>query len=182
MTWLIDQTNVLTFLLATAALGCVVYGWLTTRAKYWFWAAGFVAAIALLWLLGQFVVTDRRQIILNLDRMAQASVQQKPDVLFRYLARDFKFGSLGRDELHQRISRQVQVHKVHGVHLWDQRVKVEGTQGEVVFNFRADAEDDKKFIASAKAKFVKEDGTWKMKSVEVYSIGSTQRLHVPGVD
>src|SRR4051794_32070716 len=100
---LLDQANILYFLLGTAALALVVYGWLRGRARYWLYAGVCVALIGVLWLLGQLVITDRKQIVLNLDAMAKATVDQLPDALFRHVSRDFRFGNLSREETYARV-------------------------------------------------------------------------------
>ena len=60
--------------------------------------------------------------------------------------------------MYQRVKHSIQAHQVRDVFLWDQAVTADGAAGEAFFNFRADAEGGGQFFASARARFVKEDG------------------------
>src|SRR5687767_454217 len=125
LTALLDQANVLYFLLGTVALGFFVYGWLTARVRYWAYGAAALGLIGVVWLLTQLVVTDRRQIERNIQAMARAAVEQKPDDMLKHVSREFRFGGagrgLGRDELAALIRQQVQTFQVNDVHTWDHR-------------------------------------------------------------
>jgi hypothetical protein len=179
--WLLDNANFFCFLLATIALALCVYGWLTTRTRYVAYGLIPVGLIVLLWLLGKVVITDRQQIIYNLDAMAAATIANDRESLFRYVANDFSFGTLKRDELHQRISKSVQGFRVKEIKLTDQRVELSGDKAQIEFDFNAVA-DGGNLPASAKATFVREAGAWKMQRLEVYRFRSHERLHIPGID
>jgi hypothetical protein len=179
--WLLDNANFFYFLLATIALALCVYGWLTTRARFIVYGLIPVALIVLLWLLGKVVITDRQQIINNLDAMAAATIANDREALFRYVASDFAFGTLKRDDLYQRTSKSVQGFRVKDIRLTDQRVELNGDKAQVAFDFNAFA-DDGNLPASAKATFVREAGVWKMQRLEVYHFRSNERQRIPGID
>src|SRR5690348_9254350 len=98
MSAILDQADVLYFLLGGAALGFLALGWMKGRPRYWLVSAGCIALIGLLFLLSNLFVTDRQQIIRNLDAMKNATIAQKPDELFKYISRDFRFGTQTREE------------------------------------------------------------------------------------
>ena len=178
----LDHANLLYVLLASLALGAFVYAWLTNRPRIAVYGLAAVGLMLLLWSLGQLVVTDRQQILLNLDAMRDATVEGKPDVLFQHLAADFHFGKLDRDELYRRVSKAIGSHKTR-VHLSNQQADVHGNVGEATFNFRADGADGSiLFAASAKGTFVRDAGQWKLRSLEIHRLGTTERQPIPGID
>jgi hypothetical protein len=182
LAWLADQANVFYFVLGTAILALLAAGWLTRRPKYWGYAAGAVGLCFLVWLLTKLIVTDRQQILLNLDAMARATERQKADDLFEHISKDFRFGTMNRDDLFNRVKAAMQIHKVSDIQLRSQQVVVKGDAGEVLFNFRAEAAAGGVFAASAKAIFAREAGQWKLVELQVFRLGTTDRQHIPGVD
>ena len=180
--WLIDQSNFFYFLLGAAAVVLLAQGWRTSRVVYWAYAAGCVGVIFLIWLLGLFIISDRKQIVLDLDAMAQATQSQNADALFKHISKEFRYGNTNRDELHKLVSAAIGRHKIKDIRLWDQQVKRTKEGADATFNFRAEREGGGFFAASGSAKFVKEDGRWKMSSLQINKLGTTERQFVPGID
>ena len=58
-----------------------------------------VAAIGLVWLLTQFVVTDRQQIEANVKTMADAVVAGNTDEVFKHVSPDFRYKEMNREQL-----------------------------------------------------------------------------------
>lgn len=170
-TWLVDNANIVYFVLGVTALGLGVAGFLTGRARYLGWAGGVVGLMLLFWLLTRLYPTDRKQMVANLETMKQGVLDRNADAIFHLVARDFKFQEMDRKELYHAISRTIQHHKVQSIHLWDQQASLENGRGEVTFNFRADAEGDLHYLASARAIFVKEESVWKLRELKIYPIG-----------
>lgn len=182
LAWIVDHANVFYFLLGAAALGLLMAGWLTRRAKYWSYAAIAIGGMVMLWALSLFVITDRKQIELNLDAMAQAALNHDTEAFLRHLAKDFRFGTLDRKLLANLVTASSKSRKVVGVRLWGQQTTVTGDTAETLFNFRADADSGGFFIASARARFVRDGQNWKMREIQIYKIGTTEPIHVPGVN
>jgi len=182
LSWLVDHSNIIYFLLGALALILLAAGWTTRRLKFWGYAAAAIGCIALFWLMTKFVVSDRQQIILDLDAMASAVVERKSDALIQHFTKDFHYRDLGREEACKRIVAAARTYKIRNVLIWDKNVTVRGDAAEAIFNFRADAEDGGKYPASIKATFVRENGSWKIGAVHVLKLGSTERQFVPGVD
>jgi hypothetical protein len=182
LTWFADQANVFYFLFGAAALALLAAGWQTRRTKFWAYAAGAVGLMLLVWLLTSLVITDRQQILLNLDAMRQATVQKKPDELFQHISKDFRFGTMSRDDLYKRVGNIVAANKITNIHLTSQHVTVKGDVADAEFTFRVDAEGTFLAPAAAKTKFVREGGRWKLSEMQLFKPGTTDRLHVPGLD
>jgi hypothetical protein len=178
---IVDRANVVYFLLAVAALVLLAAGWTTRRMKFWAYAAAVVGAMLAFWLLCALVITDRRQIALNLDAMANAIVKNDADAVRRHFSKDLRQGALTRDDLAKRVAAAARTYKVHNVSIWGKSVTVNGPVAEAIFNFRVDTDEDGK-PASAKAKFVQEDGAWKVQEIQILKLGTTERQFVPGVD
>lgn len=182
LAWIADQANVLYFVLGVAVLLLLAIGWRTRRAKYWGYAAGAAGLLLLVYLLTKLVVTDRQQIALNLDAMRQATIDAKPDALFAHISKDFRYGHKTRDELYQRVANAIKANKVKGIQIRSQQVTVNGDAGEVLFNFTAEPDGGSPFTASAKTKFVREGGQWKLIELVFFRLGTTERQFVPGID
>ena len=180
--WFIDQSNFFHFLLGTAVLVLLAQSWRTSRAVYWVYAAGCVGAIFLIWLLGLFIISERKQIALDLDAMARATQNQNADALFQHISKDFRYGSSNRDDLFKLVSAAIGRHKIKNIHLWDQQVTLTKAGAEATFNFKAEGEAGGVFPASGFAKFVKEEDRWKMSSLQINKLGTTERQFVPGID
>lgn len=180
--WIVDHANVLYFLLGAATLALLAAGWTTRRPVYWAYAGVGVALIGLLWLLSIFVVTDRRQIANAIDAMCRGTEAQNPEAIFKHVSKSFRAKDRDREETFQRISAAVKIHHVTSIAISAREVKIEGDTAEVFFNFRADTQDTTAGAASAKAVFVREEGAWKLRDLELYRLGTTERLFVPGWD
>ena len=180
--WFIDQSNFLYFLLGATVLVLLAQGWRTSRVVYWVYAAGCVGAMLLIWLLGMFIISDRKQITLDLDAMALATRNQNADALFKHISKDFRYGGSNRDELYKSVSAAIGRHKIETIRLSGQQVKLTNAGAEASFNFNAEGEGGGRFAASGFATFVKEDGRWKMASLQINKLGTTERQLVPGID
>jgi len=179
---IVDRANVVCFLLAVAALVLLAAGWTTRRMKFWAYAAAVVGILFGFWLLTTFIVTDRRQIALDLDALAKAAVENDADAVLRHFSKDFRQASLTREDLAKRVAAAARTYKIHNVTLWDKTITTNGPVAEAIFNFRADADDGGKYAASAKVKFIQEDGAWKLRDFQILKLGTTERQFVPGVD
>lgn len=182
LSWVIDHVNVLYFLLVTIAFLLAAVGWTSRQTKYFLYAAGVFGAMMLLFVLSRVVITDQKQISLNIDAMANAAANQNIDRLFDHVSKDFRHGPHNRDEISKRIAAAVKMHKVRSAYAWDKQVKVDGDQATAIFNFRVDAEGGTAFIASAKAKFLREGKDWKLNEIQILKLGTNDRQFVPGLD
>lgn len=182
MHWIVDHANLLYFLLVAALLILVAMAWSSRETRYWSLAAAAAGMIVLLWLMTRLIITDRQQIDVNLEAMANAVVNKNPDAVLKHVSMDFKYGRLSREDLFKLVDASVRSHGVESVKLWDKQIAVNGDAADVRFNFRADAKGGQQYPASAQAKFARETGQWKLREVQVLKLGTTERQFIPGVD
>ena len=181
LAWLVDNTGLLTFILAAIAVGCFAYGWSTGRGRHM--AAGLVpiALIAILWLLGRFVVSDRVLILRNLEAMAVGVEKEKYDDVLKHVSKDFRFGPITAADLTQRIKGSTRGWKIQ-INLSGKEVTMKGDTADVYFNFNVDVNKDPAMVKSARAHFVREDGDWKMKGLDIFRIGTETPEPIPGIN
>lgn len=182
LAWISDHAGSLTFLLGVIAILFVFLGMRSQRGRDFGFAAGVLGVIALIWLLTRFVVTDQQQISQSLDAMAKAALEKKPDEILKHVARDFRFHRFSREELAKAMARSIDMHHVDDIHMWDRKITVTGDTAEAEFNAKATASPEGVFVATVLAKFVREDGKWKMREVSVRRIGTTDPQPVPGIN
>lgn len=182
LSWVIDHINILFFLLVAVAFLLTAIGWTSRQTKYFLYAAGVFGVMMLLFVLLRVVITDQKQIALNIDAMADAAANQNIDRMFDHVSKDFRHGPLNRDEISKRVAAAVKTHKVRSAYAWDKQVKVDGDQATAVFNFRIDADGGAAYIASARARFLREGKTWKLNEIQILKLGTNDRQFVPGLD
>jgi hypothetical protein len=182
MHWIVDNANLFYFLLTAALLILLAMAWSSRETRHWTFAGIAAGMIVLLWLLTRVIVTDRQAIGLNLETMATSVVNKNPDAVLKHVSKDFKYGRLSREDLFKLVDASVRSHNVGYVKLWDKQIIVNGDTADVRFNFRADAKGGQQYPASAQAKFVRENGQWKLREVQVFKLGTTERQYIPGVD
>ncbi len=169
MSWLVDNANLIYLLLGIVLLGLGVSWWLHRRVRTLFYAAAVVGLIALFWLLTLLIPTDRKQIQDNLWAMSKAVLDNDPDTLAQHWAKDFTFKGLGRKELAQAVTRAAQQFQVESVNLWEFDVKeLDETKAKIWFRCVANAKGGEKFMALAKADFVKEGDAWRLARIAFF--------------
>jgi hypothetical protein len=169
MSWLVDNANLIYLFLGIVLLGLGVRWWLHRRVKTLFLAAGVVCLIVLFWLFTLLIPTDRKQIQDNLWAMAKAVLDKDPDALAQHWAKDFSFKGLGRNELAQAVVRAATQFQVESINLWEFDVKeLEETKAKIWFRCVANAKGGEKFLALAKADFVKEGDEWRLQRIALF--------------
>lgn len=179
MSWVFDHASAFHFALAAVAAACFAHGWLTGRGRSMAYGVGVLALMALLWFASATFRTDQGRMIDTLDALARATEAGDADAILKRVTADFRFGSLDRDETQRRVRAVMQAHGVKSIHIWNQLAKVDGANGEVLFDLRADAVE---VPFSAKASFVKDGNDWKLRRLEIYRFRTVERQFVPGVD
>jgi hypothetical protein len=180
LAWLVDNTGLLTFLLAAIAVGCFVYAWSTGRGRFFAVALIPIGLIAILWLLGRFVVSDQQKVLNSLEAMRSGVETGDFDEVFRHVSNKFITDGVPREEYANRI-KAVMRGKKFGIYIWEQQVERKNeTNADCFFNFRVDLDGSPVMMKSAKGEFVKEDGDWKLKGFETYRIGTREIDHVLG--
>ena len=183
MPWLIDNANIWYVLLGIALLGFGTAWWLHRRPKYLLAAAAALGLIALLWLLTRLVVTDRKQLELNVRAMADAVVEGKADVLLKFLANDFTYEGRKRELIAEGIAKAAKKYQVYDITISGFQIEDLSDRAATVF-FRAMAHsrvDERPYFAASRGSFIKENGQWKLREVRFFNpvVNQTQPIQLP---
>lgn len=184
MSWFIDNAGSWYLLLGLVTVGFGAAFYVTRRVK-WLGAAGAaLAAMALVWLLTKLVITDRRQLELNVRAMADAVVEGKAEVLLKHFAKDFKFQGRSRENVAQGVTSAARQHGVNDIHLYQFQVEeISRSKGTATMFFRATAYGGQEslYMAACRAYFVLEGDQWRLKEVRFYNpvVNQDQPLQLP---
>lgn len=179
LSWLIDNANVVYFLLGMAALVLAVQYWLNRRVKPLFLAAVVIGFMILFWLLTLLVPTDRKRIQDAIHSMRDAILANNSKGLSQLWASDFKFQGLDRDELAKAVAKAGKNFSVTDIGLHDFDVKkVEEKTAEIWFRFVGHGQGGR-FPGRCKATFVREGVEWRLQSVTFLHPVADQEIPLP---
>ncbi len=183
MHWLVDNPGALYLALAIAAVAFLVAFRLRGRALHLGLALGCLALIGLFWLLSQWIMTDRKQITSNVRSMAAAVVNADREQLFRYVAPDFQFQTMNRDDLYRVVENGVKQHQVKDVYV--SQIEVEELsrperRAKVNFLARVDSADGQRLFL-LKTDFTLDGDVWKIKTMKLYNplVNQDQPINIP---
>jgi hypothetical protein len=183
MSWLIDSAEIWYALLGIVALGFGTAWWMNRRAKYLLGVVVAISLITLLWLLTRLVVTERKQLKLNVRAMADAVVEGKADVLLNHFAGDFEFQGRKRKELADGVVRRAKQYQVSEIVISAFDVEELKDLRATVF-FRATVHsrgEDRPYLVACRASFVKENDRWRVREVRFYNplVNQNQPITLP---
>ena len=182
MHWLVDHAGTVYLLLGIVALSLLAAFWLNRRVKFLGLAAGVLLVMVLFWLLSRAVITDRKQIELNLRAMAAAAVEGKADKLLPYLASDFHYeGVVDRRTAEGWMRRGLERHKPSDIVIWNYEateVSRERKKAKVGFNVRASGPFGEAMYYF-RCDFVLENDVWKVQTFEVFNPINEQKTRLP---
>jgi hypothetical protein len=170
MSWILDNPNVVYIPLGMIALGFVTAFWLTKRVKFLALAGGVVLGIGLFWLLTWLIVTDSRQIQLNVQAMADAAVAKDTAGLEKHLARDFRYKQLDRDKVAERARQTIDQWKIHEIKVWEYNTLEGPANGRAKVRFKLTVFSsvlDRPTVVLGIAEFVQENQQWKMRTIDI---------------
>jgi hypothetical protein len=186
MSWLIDNSSWLYFLLICAALGCMSGWWLTRKRAYLFGLGAVAGAAGLIFLLSQLVDTDRKRLVRTLQEMGAAYEQKKLDRTFALIADDcvveFADGKVSKRELRAKAEQALGYWKVEQIQLWAfEFEKVDPPTAVVAFNAKPISQVfGSTYFCVCRGEFrLDKDGQWRMSNLKVYKPGSTELLNKP---
>lgn len=183
MDWVLDHSAVVYILLGAVALGFSTAFHRTGRALYLAYAAGMLALMPLWWLLSHALLTDRGQIERNIRRMAEAVVDGNADELFRYVADDFRFGTMDRDTLYAKVRQAITKHHVNDIRVFDfevEKLSVAERQARVSFKAAVDSPDGMRLFL-LRTEFVLREKLWKIRGMTMHNplVNTDQPLGIP---
>jgi hypothetical protein len=105
--WLVDHADLMFLILGVAALvlGCL---WWMRRERWQL--TGLIAALglfALLWVVTDWVVTDRKQIVQTVQNMADAVRKPDLDSFFEHVSPHFEYGGMHAKQFRNYVERQI---------------------------------------------------------------------------
>src|SRR5437773_8932638 len=101
--------------------------------------------------------------------MADAVVNGKPDVLRGYLADDFSYAGLSRDDIVRRVIQTTKAYDVADIHTFNYDVEeLDRSQGTAKIFFRANV-DGGRYLCACRADFRLIGEQWKMQKIEAFN-------------
>jgi len=174
--WLVDHsTGILTVLVLTALV--LFIGWWRTEQRFFAIGLVVVGSLALAVVLPRlFVVTDRQQLVLNIEDMARNWEERNPDQVYAHLSEDFQRGPgenkanlMGRT---RQLIRNGMVKRCRVSDFETANVSRADRTGTVTFLARGSG-DWGGVSFTIRATFVFEpDGKWRLKTFKVYRPGT----------
>lgn len=183
--WLVDNATSLYFVLFIIILVAGYLYW-ETRQKIFAKILGLTFLLGLgLGLLSHFVMTDRKQIELNMHTMAQAALDRQAKPIIDLLSRDFEYQSEKRDKIGIRIVNTARIFRVSDYKISaftvEELTHTENqSQAKVSFRLRVDHEGHfSPFVGFCRAGFVFEEGLWRVRTLKMYHAMGGTELTVP---
>lgn len=182
--WIVDHATVFYLLFGLVVLIILARWHFNKRVVYLGYAAGMVGLIFLVWLLSRLIVTDRGQLEHNIRAMAAGVENGKPEEVFRYFAKDFRFADMKKEDFCARAARAIRTWRVQQVHLWDFDVEeVNRTKGtaRVAFRVRTTFAGGEIHFALCRTQFRLEDDQWRLLGFQLFNpvTDTDQPLHIP---
>jgi hypothetical protein len=182
MSWLVDNANALYVLLAIIAAGLVVAWRFNQRVKFLGLAVIPLLLIGVIYLLTRFVVSDSKQLELNVDAMRKAVVAGNVDDLFTHVSKDFRYKGIDRELMYAGAKLKMAEHKVNDIAIRSFRVEQVSRAdrfAKASFLMRAGAEQD--ILLRIETDFVLENDQWLLKTMRFYLPQGGDEIDLPGL-
>jgi hypothetical protein len=181
--WIVDHATVFYLLLGLTALALGAIFWSTRRGGYLLAAGAALALIALVWLLTTIVITDRRQLYLNVQAMARGVEQGDPDKVFVHFSPEFRHGDQDLKSSRDRVTRAIRLKRVSDIHVWSfetEKLSREEKKARVTFLVRFFA-DGARHLYRCRLDFGFEDGHWRLRGFQVFNplVNNEQPIQIP---
>jgi len=187
MSWLADNATTLYVLLAILAAGLVVAWRFNEQGKFLIGAFGVLLVLVLVWLLANYVPSDRKQLEDNVHAMADAVVDGKVDDLMRHVSKDFKYKDMTRERLSTLAQQSVKANRVREVRITKFEVselsranKVAKTSFRVTVWGEGQAQP---YMFTTQADFALEGEQWKLMTMRFYNplVDQDREIDLPGI-
>jgi hypothetical protein len=170
--WLVDNANLILLVLALGLLILTPLYWQTRKRKYVLPLGVLLCGMGLLWLLSRVVVTDRKQIEINVRAMADATLERRVNLLRTYLGQDFEYAGINRAEIADKVIQAARHFKVTDYYIWDFTIEeLFRPQGKAKasFSLRVNSGEEIIFMGLCRTTFVLENERWCLQSIQVYN-------------
>ncbi len=172
MNWLVDNASGIYILIGMCAAGLATLAWLNRQTRFVYYTLGVLGFLGVLWLIANYIPSDRRQIEENVHAMKDALVARKPEELMKHISEDFRYRKAKRDQLADHAQGLAHGHRIRSVRIY--KFVVDELSRDKKFaktRFRVTAwphGSDQPFIFSVQAEFVLEGEQWLLKTVRFY--------------
>jgi hypothetical protein len=191
MSWLVDNANALYVLLIIVAAGLVVAWRFNQRVKFLALAVIPLLLIGVLFLLTCLVISDSKQLEMNVNAMADAVRDGEVDDLFKHISNDFSYQyqnqKMTRDQLYEAARQVIQRGRVGNIRITQFKVEeVSRANKTANVKFKVtpfDGNGDVMPPFVTQARFVLEGEQWKLKTVDFYKsfVDTDQKIGIPGL-
>ncbi len=183
--WLVDNSGKVYFLLGIAALALAAMWWMNRRGQYLIGLAVVLGLGGLVWLLGQFIVTDRMQIRSIIFAMKRGVEEGKSEAVFKHFSKTFRLDNWDRQSFLERAGRVIQQRHVQEIVLWDFDFEVppdRNSKALVAFRVRGIGDGGEVWYL-CRAEFIFEENHWRMKTIRFFNpVADTDRpIPIPGL-
>ena len=170
--WVVDNANTLIVILGLLLLGLTAYWWNTRRRNVGIAALATLGMLVLVWVLSLLIVTDRKQLVANLQKLVDDVGADRIDDAMKLFAEDVKVKALGklsaesRKDLQAKTRATLQQQGLKQFVVWNVDVKkVDRPRAQVTFLVRP--AEESKFV-SCEADFVLVgDMDWRIQELRV---------------
>jgi methyl-accepting chemotaxis protein len=180
--WLVDNANVVLLVLGMALLTSGVRWWQTRRRAYAVGAGVFAIALAVVWLLATFILTDRMLLLQTLRSMADSINKGDLDKAFAMTTDEIEIGQpagpvkISRKKMHEAARAALKQYNVSAIEISGLDID-ELERPKAVVRFIVRPEGESRF-ARCRADFILvKEGEWRLRALELtYGIGGNQQI------
>lgn len=181
--WLVDHATLVYLLLGLTALVLAAIYWSNRRANFLVASGVALGLIALFFLLTRIIVTDRKQLLLNVFAMARGVEEGDPEKVFKHFSREFRHESLDGDASRDRVARAIRARRVSniGIASFDtEQLARADRKARATFLVSFDA-DGHRHLFRVRLDFVLEGDDWRLKGVQLFNpvVNSDTPIAIP---
>lgn len=181
--WLVDNATVFYVIGGLTALMLAAIYWSNRRGKYLRAAGIFLGLIALVFLLTRIVITDRKQLELNVLAMAEGVEEGAPAKVLRHFSREFRHEFLDPQSSRDWAARVIRQRRVSDIHISNfdiEKLSREDRQAQVHFQVSFNSPGaDGRIMYRCRIEFVLEGEEWRLKVFKLFNFGSDHPLTIP---
>ncbi len=191
--WLDENATLLYMLFGMAALVLLVLWWRTRQRRVILGAAGAIALLALVWLLGYviplvFGESDKQQIERKIREMAEGVKARDLERVFTHISDEIHFQTThGKKDFRRNADNAIRSHNPEDVLIWDFEAKEISRQkrtAKVEFMVKAKGNWPGSEVGyRCEAEFVLDaDNQWRLKGFQIFNpyVDTHQPIQIPG--
>lgn len=169
--WLVDNATVVYLVLGLAALVLAAIFWSNRRVKFLGAAGVLLGLLALFFLVTRLVVTDRKQLYLNVQAMARGVEEGDPEKVFRHFSREFRHENMDGATSRDRIAAAIRTRRVSAIGISSfeaEQLSRADRKARVTFLVSFDA-DGQRHLFRVRLEFALEGEDWRLTRVQLFN-------------